>query len=388
MLNTRRGILGSILVAAFGLVAILTAWKTHQGAHALTGKTNTVNGIDISPHETLPAEAALSPRERDAYQRLTAAMMELRAHRSAGDSRKTLAELRRFLETLPKNVATALVTAFLKNGADAPTNIEFSLGPGGALTGAPSLRVFLLDYLASVDPTAAATFSATLLGSPTSPDEWALAMRNFARADATSGGTAFLRAKAEEMLQNAAWLQNPGTAFLEAFDVLVHTKDTAAVPLLGALVRNQNEQATAYAAYLTLDRLVIADPQDVLTQVERQPDLFKGRELMQSNFFARADVRDPGQRAVLEHYLLNDVRTPAELSAFAGVFPNCNYMVSNNLLTTSQTPNGAEILARDKAVLAVANEWLADPKFQKIWPQLTAMRHRLQASVSPAGGSR
>ena len=39
--------------------------------------------------------------------------------------------------------------------------------------------------------------------------------------------------------------------------------------------------------------------------------------------------------------LLNPQISAAEISAFAGIYPNANYMISDNLLTQAQTPGGA-----------------------------------------------
>jgi hypothetical protein len=311
----------------------------------------------------------------------------LRQKSSAADARKILAELRIFLEGLPRSLASGAVVAFLEADTDAATGLEFGVGPGGTLTGAPSLRVFLLDLLAVLDPVAAARSGGKILQTATSPDEWAVAMRNFGRAFRTPRASAFLSAKAAEMIRNEAWLENPSAGFLEAFDVFVHTRDTAATPLLASLVRDQGERAAAHAAYLTLDRLVIAEPRAVFAQIEQQPGIFEGRELMQSNFFARADVRDAGQRAHLEKYLLDAARTAAELNAFADLYPNANYLISPNLLTSPEPRPQSDRATRDRAALRVIDEWLADPRFQRIQPHLQTIRNRLQTFVSPPAPS-
>jgi hypothetical protein len=378
----------ALVVVASTIVEALISWGVHKDAAGRDrdpGARGTVTRVEAqrsSQGLSPPPQEEVEPRGH-----LSAAAAALRAGSNAEQARKILADLRSFLDSLPKNAAAAAVIDFLNEGADAPTGLEFTLGRGGVLTGATSLRVFLLDYLAAVDPLAAGIYAARILQTATSPDEWAIGMRNYARAYPTPEGTAFLRSKTEEMIQNAAWLANPSGGFLEAFDVFVHTNDTAATPLLGKLVRDQNQRGAGYAAYLTLDRLVIAQPQVLFFQIEQQPDLFKGRELMKSNFLARANVRDANQRSQVERYLLDDARTPAELDAFASIYPNSNYMISNNLLTSTETPTRAELAARDQAALQVTDEWLADPRFQRILPQLQAIRRRLQTFVPPANES-
>ena len=144
-----------------------------------------------------------------------------------------------------------------------------------------------------------------------------------------------------------------------------------------------NNRALAHAAFLTLDRLAQSDTAATLNALAAKPELLQGREATRAGYFARADVRDGEQRAVLERYLLNASLPPAELERFAGSFPNANFMVSQNLLTSSTTPDGAAIAARDAATLPVVEQWLADPRFAHLKPALTTIRARLQHFVSP-----
>src|SRR5205823_4306037 len=103
-----------------------------------------------------------------------------------------------------------------------------------------------------------------------------------------------------------------------------------------------------------------------------------------ANFFARADVRDAQQKSLLEAYLLDPRRSSEELKTFTGLYPNANYMISNNLLTPTKTPAHAELAERDRAALETVEAWLADPRFAKLAPQLSATRDRLQEFVRQA----
>ena len=47
------------------------------------------------------------------------------------------------------------------------------------LTGCPTFRTFLLDVLLAIDPKAAASIGRGILASPTTADEWALALGVF-----------------------------------------------------------------------------------------------------------------------------------------------------------------------------------------------------------------
>ena len=363
------------LALALSVVAVSVRWNSRRKASGGGGMP--------SPSQRIAAPVDPEPSGK-ARALLSAAAAALKARGNPEETQQLLAGLRQSLRELPADATAPAVVAFLDEGTDVPTGLEFSTGPGGTLGEAPSLRVFLLDFLPALDASAADRCGAEILKTATSPDEWAIAMRNHARAHPTADGSAFLKKKAEEMIRNSAWLENPSAGFLEAFDVFVHTRDTAATPLLAKLARDQEQRAAAHAAYLTLDRLVIAEPRAVFAWIGQQPGLFKGRELMQANFFARADVRDGRQRMQVESYLLDSARSTAEIEAFAGIYPNANYMISENLLTHSEIPVPADLAARDQAALQVTDEWLADPRFQLLRPHLQTIRSRLQQFVPPA----
>ncbi len=114
----------------------------------------------------------------------------------------------------------------------------------------------------------------------------------------------------------------------------------------------------------------------------------KGREATRANYLARADAGDAQQRAVLENYLLNSQLSPAELSTFAGLYPNANYMVSYNLLTRTQTPDHASLVRKDRDALSAVESWLNDPRFEKIKPQLQTIKTRLETFMKQASNAK
>jgi hypothetical protein len=190
------------------------------------------------------------------------------------------------------------------------------------------------------------------------------------------------------LLTHEPWVREASTGFLEAFDVAVYLRGTNLLPQLSALVRRTDVPAVSRAAYLALDRLSISDPAPILTKLAEEPALMQGREVTRANYFARADVRDTAQRQIIERYLLDGGRGREELQTFAGLYPNANYMVSQNLLTPVITPNHAELLARDQAALRVVNEWLADARFATLRSQLEKIRARLETFVGSGSGPR
>jgi hypothetical protein len=296
-------------------------------------------------------------------------------------SHRQLDALKVTVRQLPPPEASAAIREFLASKADARTGQELKLGPAGILTNAPTLRVFLLDQLGQIDPAGAVVQARIILNSMESPDEWAVALRSYALGDASAEGRAYLTAKLESMLTFEPWLRNPSTGFLEAFDVAVHLGGTNLIPALAAVVRSKEQEAASHAAYLALDRLAIANAASTLAHLQANPDLMVGREITRANYFARADVRDAGQKQIVETYLLNPSLDPAELDKFVGLYPNANFMISHNLLTGSATPDHAWLAARDAESLRLVRQWIADPRFAHRLPQLQAVQRRLENFV-------
>jgi hypothetical protein len=373
--------------AAVGLVAVIVILIGSNSTR--TPAPRTASAISTpTPSALAEASPGGTPAVLGSIQPFNDAAKDLLTATDAQASRKILAKLRAYLLTLPKSVAVRLIDQFLNGKRDALTKLQFTIEKNGLLSSAPTLRVFLLDLLAQVDPQAASQYAMQILSTPGSPDEWAISLRNYALGGSPAATHAFMESKLAEMLANGAWRNDPSVGFLEAFDTAVYTHDTALTPTLSQLMADKDNRAVAHAAYLTLDRLVLSDPATVLGQLESQPDLMQGHELTRADYFARADPGDPQQKAVLESYLLDPNRTQQELNAFAGVYPNENYMISNNLLTQTQTPTYTDIISRDRTALSVVQGWMSDPRFQTVQPQLQTMANRLQMFVNQAAAQR
>jgi hypothetical protein len=373
------------LIAGGGVVALgLILWMAQPQSKPLQAAK--VAAPTIAPKAVpppTPVATNKAPDHRDS--RLQEICDALRKESDRRTIAQKLAELRSELQAMPTNAAVAIIRQFLDSKADAATRLGFKLASNGLLDEAPTLRTFLLDELARLDPAAAADYSKVILASMDSPDEWAVALRNLALGDASADGRALLQQKTAQMLQYSAWQQNPSVGYLEAFDVPVYLGGTDFVPALSGLVQSLDNPAIAHAAFLALDRLVINNPATVLESLEAAPDSMTGRESTRADYFARADVRDPQQRQVLESYLLNPSIGPAELQIFAGVFPNGNFMISPNLLTQPTTLDHATLIDRDQQSLAVAQQWLADPRFATVSSELQTVVQRLQSFMAQAG---
>jgi hypothetical protein len=370
-------------VAVLMLVVGVAAWLWHRGTPrtATPASTETATTNPTASTNTAAPKPVPSDGSRSRLQEFTA---RLNAAPDAKAALPQLAELRAALAAMSTNEAIAEIRRFLDSRADASTRLGFKIAASGGLEEAPTLRTFLLDQMARLDPAAAAEYAKVILASKDSPDEWAVALRNLARGDTSVTGREMLEQKAGEMLQYRPWQQDPSVGFLEAFDVAVYLGGTNLIPTLSNLVRQQDNPAAAHASFLALDRLTISDATAVLSALMASPETMEGREITRANYFARADVRDPAQRQVIEDYLLNPALSAPELEKFAGLYPNANYMVSHNLLTPVVTPDHESLAARDVEALRVVRQWIEDPKFARVKPQLEAVQRRLEVFVQQA----
>ena len=363
------------IVPVAALFVILAGALWWRGRHAALPPQPVGNETSRAGNQQ-PATPATVPHSSEAA--LRSAANELSQASTSAGKNQALAHLREALQGSNTNEMVAAIRQLLDAKTDAATGQGFKIGGGGALLEAPTLRTWLLEQLAKLDPAAAAAYSQEILNTSTSPDEWALALRNLARGDRSADGRALLATKTGELLRNEAWQREASVGYLEAFDTAVQLGGTKLLSPLTALVIKQDNQAVAHAAFLTLDRLVINEPVETLAALNANPDWMTGRAETRANYFARADVSDAAQRQLVESYLLNAARSPPELQAFAGVFPNANFMISQNLLTENATLNGATLAQRDRAALEVVNQWLADPRFEKLKSTLTKIQGRLQ----------
>lgn len=361
------------LAAAVGLALVAVLFVVFQGRHA--GLPPPTGNSGQSNNATHTAGAPAADGELDSRLRTLV----------SSPSGETLAAARTALLAADPRAASAAIRKFLDSKANAPTGQAFKVAAGGHLDSAPTLRVAMLDLLAQVDPAAAAAYARQILASPDSPDEWAVALRNLAQGDSLAEARAFLEQKTGELLRNASWQQDPSVGYLEAFDTAVFLGGTNLVTALGDLLRKQDNQAVAQAAYLSLDRLIINEPAPLLSLLENDPALMQGRERTRANYFARADVSDPRQRQILEQYLLDPRIGTGELATFASLYPSANFMISQNLLTSTPTPDHDTLARHDAAALEVVNQWLVDPRFAAVQAQLQTAKRRLEEFTRQAG---
>ncbi|MGB6222506.1 hypothetical protein [Haloferula sp.] len=317
---------------------------------------------------------------------LNAALVGLSGAENPGESAAILSELKEALFSMPREDAVEVIADFLSDSSgNAATGMSFAIGEGGKLDQPTSLRVALIDWLGQLDKQRAGEVAEQILSEPTHPDEWALCLRNYAWAHPDlEESSDYLIGKWEQMIGVESWMKEPSVGFLEAFDVVVHARAVELTPRLAEMLADPsgNAGAVRHAAFLTMDRLVVASPAEMIAALDESAELLDGSDAMHAQMVARADLSEPEQRQQVEEFLLDPERSVEQLDVFAQIFPNANYMVSSNLLTTTIIPDGAERRRRDQAALSQVERWLADDRFVTRLDWLRLMRDRLQGFVS------
>jgi len=286
-----------------------------------------------------------------------------------------LEALKRTLLAADPALATTAIREFLATGRDARTGLDFALRPGGDLA-APTLRVLLMDVLGRIakrDGTdAAAKLARETLDKKDSADEWAIALRNVAWHAPAS--TSYLATKAREMLAYAPWRAAPTGGMLEAFDVIVFTKDASFTADLAGAQTDPNEQLR-HAAEVALDRLAAASPLDVMTYLNTHPATLAERPMLRADYFAKGDLAVPGQKTALEYYLGRPDVAVAEKTKLLKALATPASFVSENLLTAP--PPEPDDASRERIILAATREWLTGNRFPQLQSQLLSLQRRL-----------
>lgn len=313
-------------------------------------------------------------------------LSEILSDQSEVSVSRHLALLRRSLFGVPGHVASAAIAAVLADRElDAQTGMGFKVGDKGRLSQPPSLRVALLDWWGQIDSTAAAEMAEQIFQDFTNPDEYAISLRNYAWAHPRAAHHSYLSERTLGLITNPEWMQKPTAGLLEAFDVFVYARAVEAGDVLIDLAADEGGtgRAAAYAAFLSLDRLFQQQPKELFAVLDQGGRLGGTTGAMVAQIVARSDVRQPEVRRKLERYLLSPERTPTELEAFAQVFPNRNYMLSDNLLTEMEVPDGRELQARDVAAYGWVHERVQDPRFESIRAELETIQSRLDNFLYP-----
>jgi hypothetical protein len=323
---------------------------------------------DIAGSQNLAESRALSPANllSQIFDRLRDGSLQ------PGD----LAAMRRMLLAADPHEAMAAILSFLATGRDARTGEGFAIQKGGGLAAAPTFRVMLLDLLGRIARDAgsedALAFSRALLTRKTSADEWAIALRNVAWA--APGERAFLAEKMREMFAYQPWRQQPGAGFLEAFDVIVFTRDATFAAEFAAMATSEDE-ATRRAAAAAMDRLSEMAPLDVMNYLNGHPAEFADRPFLRADYFSKADLSQPQQRQAIEAYLARADVTVAEKDKLLSVLASPGSFVGDTLVTEPSAANDPP--ERTAGLRAAVGEWVKGNRFPDLRGPLAQLQQRI-----------
>src|ERR1043166_8070359 len=191
MRKTPTGVKGLLTITALGGLILVVCWlrfsEPPEHSRDPSAPIQTT-GLHTASASGTTKTTSIAPE-------IAAAARSLKSGSDSKDSAQCLGRLRNHLKSLGAEAASVAVQHALDSGADATTQLGFVLSPDGTLKEAPSLRVFLLDYLAQIDPKAAGAYAEKILSVSASPDEWAVSLRAYALANATAEGRTYLQRK-------------------------------------------------------------------------------------------------------------------------------------------------------------------------------------------------
>ena len=176
-----------VLAAVFVVAAAFAVWWFSRSHSAVPRATDL---------HSLVSNSAPTVVSKPLAAQLDDSLGRLKASRDSENSRLILAELRKLLDGLPRDVASREIQSFLASGKDAQTRLDITINKGGSFGDSSSLRVFLLDYLGKIDRPAAGALAEHILSQYTTPDEWAVSLRNYAWAHPEPAGRDYLKKSA------------------------------------------------------------------------------------------------------------------------------------------------------------------------------------------------
>lgn len=286
--------------------------------------------------------------------------------------------LRRAVLDAPRRDAIAAILKFLKTGQDALTGEAFTVGSHGELAAAPTFRVMLLDLLGRLcretKSGEALAYSRALLQNKTSADEWAIALRNVGWG--APGDTQYLAGKAAELLRHEPWRRQPTAGYFEAFDVIVYARAVNLIPDLSAMLQEEDNSLQTSAA-VALDRMAEMAPLEAMSFLNTNRAELSHKPFLRADYFGKADLSQPAQRAAVETYLARPDVQIGEKAKMLAVLASPGSFASDNLLT--QPPPDEFPPERIAALQRTVDEWLRAQRF----PELTTAIVQLQRRIAP-----
>lgn len=287
----------------------------------------------------------------------------------------------RWLEEEPDVVAQT-IGQLLRSGADDKTGIQFETGPGRALRGWPTLRVFLLDVLSVTDPDLAIEIAREVLGNTASAEEFAVALKPLTLGGPWQASDEELAGYFSKMLGTPDWQNSVGLA--EALDLSRITSSPAVVETLAHWV-DQSPPALKAGAF-ALHETAAEHPALVSELISTDDTLFAGQPDLRASLMARSNVSEAAQASQVEAYLKNPAISQTEKQEFLTLFPLRSATTGYRLYGKPPSPfQKDQVQAGDQAALGMVAAWKNDPALAGLAGDLSTLEERLQSWQRQAG---
>lgn len=324
------------------------------------------------PDDTRDPEAIARRRMSDDWSKLLEWLRSVPPP-SPEEIRLRLVQLRKDWSGIDPLIRAEMITRLLDSGEDLTTGLEFRVGVHGLLAEWSTLRVFLLDVLATADPQAAAATASKLLDSTRSADEYAVALRSLTRPGSDTSNDE-LQSRFESLLKKQEWQDTRG--FAEALDLARYLGTPASARQLATWNGNPALRA------LALDEFTAAHPQAMFDVLGEETALGGSTR---ASLMARARPEDPAQLAVVDRYLASPDLSQEEAVAFLRSYPLRGATTGHRLYGKLPAPYDFEqIRTGDRAALSQVERWAADPALEKLRPEIQALQQRLSEWIRQA----
>jgi hypothetical protein len=287
----------------------------------------------------------------------------------------------RWLEEEPDVVAQT-IGQLLRGGADAETGIPFETGPGRALRGWPTLRVFLLDVLSVTDPDLAMEIAREVLGNTASAEEFAVALKPLTLGGPWRASDEELAGYFSKMLDTPAWQNSAGLA--EALDLSRIASSPEVVETLAHWV--DHSPPALKAGSFALHETAAEHPALVSELISTDDTLFAEQPDLRASLMARTNVSDAAQASQVEAYLKNPAISQAEKQEFLSLFPLRSATTGYRLYGKPPSPFQKDhVQADDRVALGMVSAWKNDPALAGLAGDFATLEGRLQSWTRQAG---
>lgn len=289
-----------------------------------------------------------------------------------------LHSLRAFLLSQDPALVVSAIRAYLQSGQDALTGLPFAVGQSGDFATLPSMRCFLMDFLAYVDASAALEVAEEVFNARSSADEYAVCLRNAGTLMEGADGRAYVGQRALELLSDGNMAANASAGFAEAFDAVVYAGDLSAFTLLSQYVGGENGSALGKAAFFAMDRMTLDNTAEAIELLTSDASLLADNARTKAGLIARADLSDSAQLADVESYVLSLSSDSGEASYYFDIVPNNNFAIINGMLTDTYKTSHDYVTGRLGSTYDTLGRWAVDERFAAYSDLIESARQRIE----------